>query len=32
MKRTVMLFAAVSALASAGAFAQDAAALAKSKN
>jgi cytochrome c len=32
MKRTVMLFAAISALASTGAFAQDAAALAKSKN
>jgi cytochrome c len=32
MKRTMMLFAAVSALASTGAFAQDAAALAKSKN
>jgi cytochrome c len=32
MKRTVMLFAAVSALVSTGAFAQDAAALAKAKN
>ena len=32
MKRTMMLFAAVSALASTGAFAQDAAALAKAKN
>ena len=32
MKRSMMLFVAVSALASTGAFAQDAAALAKSKN
>jgi len=32
MKRSMMLFVAVSAMASTGAFAQDAAALAKSKN
>jgi len=32
MKRSMLLFVAVSALASTGAFAQDAAALAKSKN